>query len=89
MSILIERLRFRRDHRWTPDHISPYLEGDLATRARSRLQRHVAKCPECRGLLHSLERMLLRLSGAPSPAAREAPDLAARIRSRLNDIRTD
>ncbi|MDQ6776974.1 MAG: anti-sigma factor [Actinomycetota bacterium] len=89
MSILTERLRFRRDHRWTPQHVSPYLDDELARRARARLQRHVAECPECRGVLRSLERMLLRLGGVPSPAASEAPDLAERIRARLRDSGVD
>ncbi len=89
MPSLTDRLRFRRDHRWTPKHVSPYLDDELAIGARARLQRHVAACPECRGVLWSLERMLLRLSGMPSPAATEAPDLAERIRGRLRDSRVD
>ncbi len=89
MSLLTERLRFRRDHRWTPKHVSPYLDDDLATGARARLQRHVAECPECQGVLRSLERMLLRLSGVPSPAAGEAADLAEGVRVRLRDSRVD
>jgi anti-sigma factor RsiW len=89
MSLLTERVRFRRDHRWTPRHVSPYLDDELASGARARLQRHVAECPECRGVLRSLERMLLRLSGMPSPAANEAPDLADRIQARLRDSQVD
>ncbi len=89
MATLTERLRFWRDHRWTPLHVSPYLDGELATGARARLQRHAAECPECRGVLRSLERMLLRLSGVPSPAASEAPDLAARVRARLHETHGD
>lgn len=89
MSTLTRRLRFQRDHRWTPQQMSPYLDDELAIGARARLQRHVAECPECQGVLRSLERMLLRLSGVPSPAASEAPDLAKRIRVRLLDSRVD
>ena len=65
------------------------VDDELATGARARLQRHLAECPECRGVLRSLERMLVRLSGVPWPAGSEAPDLAERIRARLRDSRVD
>ena len=89
MPAFIRRLRFRRDHRWTPKHMSAYVDGELVAGARSRLQRHVDECPECRGVLRSLERMLLRLHRAPAPAATEAPDLVAGIRERLRETRVD
>jgi hypothetical protein len=31
------RSRFRRDHRWTPSHLSDFVDGDLPPRSRTRL----------------------------------------------------
>ncbi len=89
MPRLSRGLRFLRDHRWTPKHVSAYVDGELTAAARDRLQRHVNECPECRGLLHSLERMLLRLSRMPAPVVREAPDLVSSIRTRIREPRDD
>jgi anti-sigma factor RsiW len=59
------RLRTRRDdHRWSQGHLSHYLEGELNTRARRRLERHAADCADCsRGLraLKTLLRLLARI----------------------------
>jgi anti-sigma factor RsiW len=86
MSSILHRARFMRDHRWAPGHMSGYLDGELASRARARMQRHTGECPECRGVLHSLRRLLARLRGLP-PARRagEAPDIAAAVRARLHE----
>ena len=78
------RLRFARDHRWAPEHLSAYLDGELPPRARVRLERHAAECPECRGVLGGLRRMLgllprlLLAGGAP-----DVQDLAAAVRARF------
>ena len=86
MSKLLHRARFKRDHRWAPDHMSAYLDDELASRLRARLERHTGECAECRGVLHSLRRMLGRLHGLPSASAkREAPDIAAAVRARLHE----
>jgi anti-sigma factor RsiW len=78
-------MRFRRDHRWTPRHLSAYLDEDLVARSRARIQRHVRECPECRHALHSLERMLGRLRDLPPLSDGETPDIAAAVRRRLRD----
>jgi anti-sigma factor RsiW len=86
MSNFLHRARFKRDHRWAPDHMSAYLDDELASRSRARLERHTGECAECRGVLHSLRRMLARLQGLPSASAkREAPDIAAAVRARLHE----
>ena len=78
--------RFARDHRWTPKRLSPYVDGELSRRARARLDRHVADCPECGGALHSLRRMLVRLEGVSPPVENPAPEaVAAAVRARLSD----
>lgn len=75
-------LRFRRDHRFTPGRLSAYLDDDLGPRARARVARHTDECPECRGLLHSLRRLVGAL-GAPRPAEPVAERLVANLRTSL------
>jgi anti-sigma factor RsiW len=85
----VTRTRFRRDHRWTPEHLSDFVDGELPPRGRSRLQRHVDKCPDCHRALVTLQRMLDRLHHLPPPDAHEPPDIAAAVRRRLDDPSED
>jgi anti-sigma factor RsiW len=64
---LLRKLRFRRDHRWTPTRLSAFLDDELGAHARRRVVRHAEDCPECGGLLHSLRRLLDALASAPPP----------------------
>jgi anti-sigma factor RsiW len=68
--------------------MSDYLDGDLASRARLRLERHTGECVECRGVLRSLRRMLERLHGLPATSG-EAPDITLAVRRRLRDTSID
>lgn len=82
----MHRARFKRDHRWAPGHMSAYLDGELASRLRARMQRHTAECAECRRILRSLRRMLGLLQGLPPASGkREAANLAAAVRARLHE----
>ncbi len=85
MSSFVARARFRRDHRWTPDHMSDYLDGDLTARARQRVRRHIHECPECRRVLLGLQRMLGLLHGLPADESRQAPDITSAVRRRLRE----
>ena len=85
MSSPLARLRFRADHRWTPGHLSAYVDGELAARAGQRLRRHIRECPECRYALRSLERMLDVLHRVPPVEADETRDIAAAVRRRLRE----
>jgi anti-sigma factor RsiW len=86
MSSVLQHVRLRRDHRWAPGGMSAYLDGELASRARARMERHTEECPECRGLLYGLRRMLGLLAHLPQPIEREpAPDIAAAVGRRLHD----
>ena len=64
---LLRKLRFRRDHRWTPAQLSAFLDDELGARARRRVVRHADDCPECGPLLRSLRRLLGALASAPPP----------------------
>lgn len=90
MSTVLHRARFIVDHHWTPGHMSAYLDGELGSRARARLERHTGECVECRGVLHTLRRMLGLLAGLDQANARSrAPDIAAAVRRRLHEPLTD
>jgi anti-sigma factor RsiW len=55
------------EHGWAQRHLSHYVEGDLRARARRRLERHAAECPECsRGIraIKALLRLIPGLDGA-------------------------
>lgn len=85
MSKLSDRARFERDHQWAPERMSGYLDGDLAARARARMERHLSECQDCRRLLAGLRLVvdgLHRLS-APSDGA-DAAQIAASVRLGLN-----
>jgi anti-sigma factor RsiW len=66
--------------------MSGYLDGELASRGRVRLERHVGECEECRRVLAGLREMLAQLGGLPSPPARrDRRGIAASVRQRLHD----
>jgi anti-sigma factor RsiW len=85
MSELFSRARFWRDHRWTPGHMSAYLDGELAARRRTRLERHTADCPECRRVLAGLRQMLDVLARLPAAGGGHAAPIAASVRTRLDE----
>jgi anti-sigma factor RsiW len=85
MSQFLDRTRFALDHRWAPEHLSVYLDEELAAGSRTRMERHVADCPECRRLLAEIRRILDGLRWLPAPGP--GPDLrgfAAAVRGRLD-----
>ncbi len=85
MMKILARGSFRRDHRWTPSHLSDFVDGDLPPRSRTRLQRHVDQCPDCHRALVGLQRVLDRLHRLPRPHAHETPDIASAVRRRLRE----
>lgn len=61
--------------RETRARLSDYLDGDLGSRTRRRISRHLARCEHCQALLASLTRTLEQLRsladvdhGSPEPA---------------------
>ena len=54
------------DHKWSQQHLSHYVEGELRPRARRRLDRHARNCVDCgRGIraMRALVHALLGLDG--------------------------
>jgi anti-sigma factor RsiW len=79
-------MRFARDHRWASSHMSAYLDGELPSRARTRMERHTRGCEECLGMLEGLRRMLGMLRRLPPPGTSATGlEIAAAVRRRLNE----
>jgi anti-sigma factor RsiW len=85
MSGLLHRIGFRWDHRWAPGHMSYYLDGELASNAHGRMERHLGECGECRRLLAGLRATVAALHRMPPPAGGvDGPALAAAVSVRLD-----
>lgn len=86
MSGFLDRVRFRRDHRWAGRRMSDCLDAELAPAARVRMERHLGECADCRRLLGALRRMLdgLHRLSAPSPGV-DVLQMAASVRGRLGE----
>ncbi|MGZ4183909.1 MAG: anti-sigma factor family protein [Solirubrobacteraceae bacterium] len=85
MHDFVSRPRFWRDHRWAPPHMSDYLDGELAAGGRTRMERHVGECRECRTVLVELRLVIDRLRRMPAPAdGGGASQIAAAVRVRLS-----
>ena len=83
---LFHRLRFKRDHRWSGEHMSEYVDGELPEGARERIERHLAECEDCEGLLGSLRGIiggLAALRRERRGGASVAPAVAAGVRARI------
>ena len=86
MHEFLARIRFRRDHRWAPDRMSDYLDGDLPPSRRPRMERHVGECAECRRLLADLGRIVNALHRLPAVGYGVDPvRLAGSVRPRLDE----
>jgi anti-sigma factor RsiW len=86
MNQFFDRVRFVLDHRWAPGRMSDYLDGELASSRRTRMQRHVKECPECRQLLAILGRLLDAMHRLPPPVgSADATQIAASVRLRLRE----
>ena len=86
MSTLLDRERFRRDHRWAPGRMSDYLDGELAPVRRARMERHLGECAKCRRLLAGLRETVDALHRLATPSGGvDSLAIAASVRSRLSD----
>jgi anti-sigma factor RsiW len=86
MSTFLDRLRFRRDHRWAPAHMSAYVDAELAPSGQARMRRHVGQCQLCRRLLADLLAILDGLHRLPAVAGgADSVQVAAAVRRRLRE----
>lgn len=86
MSSISHEIRFRRDHRWTREHMSAYLDSELRAELRGRFEHHTAECPQCRAVLSQLRRMLdlLETVSQPEPTA-DGSAFASAVMRRLHE----
>ena len=50
--------RYMREHRWTHEHLSEYLDEELGTDEVARVEEHASICPHCKRVLATLRRTL-------------------------------
>jgi len=75
---------FRRDHRFTIEHASDYLDGDLDHAGRACVEHHARFCPRCHELLGSLRSTVAALRTMRTTAQRRPQlDVASRVIARL------
>ena len=86
MSDLLHRARFWFDHRWAPEYMSEYIDAELSSGRRRRMQRHLGECEECDRLLAGLRAMLgvLHSLASPSPGL-DVARMTASVRLRLGE----
>ena len=86
MSDLFHRMRTCRECRWAKGHMSDYLDEELPSSPRTRMERHVEVCPKCHRTLAVLRRMLGALHRLPpSAGGADARLIAASVRRRLGE----
>jgi len=61
------------DHDWSQRHLSHYVEGDLTARARRRLERHAADCPDCSRGIRAMKSLLGLIARIDRPGGVHAP----------------
>ncbi len=86
MASFFYRARFSWDHRRTPGRMSAYVDGELGSGRRLRLERHVRECEECRRILAGLRETLNALHRMPAPSGDSEPNqIVAAVRLRLRE----
>jgi predicted anti-sigma-YlaC factor YlaD len=77
----LHQRRFMREHRWTNVHLNEYLDGELGTDERHRVDDHVGLCPECRRMLETLRETVQGLMSLRTPAPADlGPGIIERLR---------
>jgi anti-sigma factor RsiW len=59
----LQRRRFMREHEWSHARLSEYIDEELSSDERRRLEEHVSMCPQCRRVLATLRRTVEGLMG--------------------------
>jgi anti-sigma factor RsiW len=61
------------DHDWSQRHLSHYVEGDLRSAARRRLERHARDCVECGSGIRAMRALVYAVQGLDGWAGVRAP----------------
>ncbi len=62
------------DHQWSQQHLSHYVDGDLSTLARRRLDRHARNCVDCGRGIRAMRTLVRSLQGIDGLASVSAPE---------------
>jgi anti-sigma factor RsiW len=62
------------DHGWAQRHLSHYVDGDLRRRARRRIERHAADCPDCSRGIRAMKALLRVITRIDARDEIRAPD---------------
>lgn len=79
------RARTNREHRFTAENLSAYIDRELTAAERSRVERHLATCAECRRDVESLQEtvaLLRRVPARPVPRSFTLPASARAVQAR-------
>jgi anti-sigma factor RsiW len=75
-------MSYAEDHQWSQRHLSHYVEGDLSSRARRRLDRHARDCADCARGLRAMRALVRAVHGLDALAGARAPaTIFDRVRS--------
>ena len=61
------------DHEWSQQHLSHYVEGELAPRARRRLDHHALDCVDCGRGIKAMRALVYAVQGLDGLAGIHAP----------------
>lgn len=76
------QLRFMREHRWSNEHLSDYIDRELEDPERRRFEEHIGACPQCHRILATLRRTLESLGALGGVAG---PGVAADVLQRFRE----
>jgi anti-sigma factor RsiW len=65
--------------------MSAFLDHDLTPPQRTRMERHVSECHQCRTVLTGLQLLVAALNRLLAPADRDASRIAASVRARITE----
>lgn len=79
------RARTNREHRFAAENLSAYIDGELTAAERSRVERHLAACADCRRDVETLQEtvaLLRRVPLKPVPRSFALPASARAVQAR-------
>ncbi|MBM3128836.1 MAG: hypothetical protein FJ009_09480, partial [Chloroflexi bacterium] len=65
---MLGRNNSARDHTWSEERLSEYLDNRLAANERAHIEQHLRDCADCRAALESLRWTMALVKHAPAPA---------------------
>lgn len=69
-------------------YLSSYLDGELVTSQREKVERHLSKCADCRKEMESLKGIVSTVSalGSSLPAIEPSPEILSQVIGRISQV---